>query len=280
MEIGLKLMVTANKSENISTNLDLSIQISLNGLSFCILDTVLNTITYLKHFEKEKKLSPFGALDFLKQLFNTEKELQNNFNKVHVVYVNELATIVPKPLFNEDYLADYLKFNSKILKSDFIVYDNLEINDSVTVYVPYVNINNYIYETFGSFTYNHFSSILVEKILQIEKHADDVKFYVHVNKDHFEIVVSNQGKLILFNTFDYSSKEDFIYYILFTMEQLGLNPEKTNLVLLGDIDKESNLFTILYTYIRHISFGKRLDSYLYTNKPKSNYSDFVLIQSF
>lgn len=273
-------MVIANNTQNNPNNIDLSIQISLNGLSFCILNRDTKTITYLKHFESDKKLSPFDALDFLKHLFNTEEELKNRFNKVHVVYVNELATFVPKPLFNEDFLADYLKFNSKILKSDFIAYDNLDVNDSVTVYVPYVNINNYIYDTFGSFTYNHYSTILVDKILQTEKHAEDIKLYINVNKEHFEIVVTNKGNLILYNTFDYSTKEDFIYYVLFTIEQLKLNPEKINLLLLGDIDTESGLYTILYKYIRHISFGKRLDSYLYTNKPKSDYSDFVLTQSF
>ncbi|PWK17144.1 DUF3822 family protein [Xanthomarina spongicola] len=280
MGIGQKLMEIANKTKNISTHIDLSIQISLNGLSFCILNRDTNTITYLKHFKENKKLNPFDALDLLKHLFNTEIELQQDFANIHVIYINELATIVPKSLFNEDLLADYLKFNSKILKSDFIAFDSLEINDSVTVYVPYVNINNYIFETFGSFTYNHFSSILIEKILQIEKHAEDAKLYVHINKEHFELVVTDKGKLILYNTFDYSSKEDFIYYILFTLEQLKLNPEKIKLILLGDVDKDSELYTIAYKYIRHISFGARTDSYNYTNNPKSNYSDFVLTQSF
>ncbi|MEO8933628.1 MAG: DUF3822 family protein, partial [Xanthomarina sp.] len=158
-------------------------------------------------------------------------------------------------------------------------YDNLDINDSVSVYVPYINVNNYIYETFGDFTYSHYSSILIDKILQFEKHTEIVKFYINVYKDHFEIVITDQGKLKLFNTFEYSSKEDFIYYILFTMEQLQLNPEKTDVVLLGDIEKESNLYAILFKYIRHISFGKRTDIYKYHNKPKSDYSDFVLIHS-
>ena len=280
MEIGQKLMEKANNTHNKLNYLDLSIQINLNGLSFCILNTDSNTITYLRHFNEDKKLNPFEILDLLKDLFNKEKELQQDFKNVHVIYVNELATLVPKDLFNEDLLADYLKFNSKILKSDFIAYDTLEINESVNVYVPYVNINNYIYDTFGSFTYNHFSSILIEKILQIEKHASDSKLYIHVSKDHFEIVVTNKGKLILYNTFCYSSKEDFIYYILFATEQLNLNPEKVQLIFLGDIDKASDLYEITYKYIRHISFGKRINSYNYTNETKSNYSDFVLTQSF
>ena len=273
-------MEITNNTENKTTHLELSIQICLNGLSFCVLNRLSNTISFLKHFEKDKRLSPFDSLDFLKHVFNTEEVLQKTFEKVHVIYANELATIVPKPLFNADYLADYLKFNTKILKSDFIAYDNSEVNESYTVYVPYVNINNYIYDTFGSFTYTHSSTILVDKILQLEKHAEDKKLYLNISKDYFEIVISDKGKLLLFNTFNYATKEDFIYYILFVMEQLKLNPEKTPVILLGEIEKDSNLYTILYKYIRLVNFGKRIETYNHLNNPKSNHSDFVLIQSF
>ena len=280
MGIGLKLMVKTNKNLNILSLQELSIQISLSGLSFCVLHRESNTITYLKYFSTKKKQNPFEALDLLKHAFNTEKELQNTFNLVTVIHENELSTLVPKPLFNEDNLADYLKFNAKILKSDLIAYDDLLINDTVNVYVPYVNINNFIYDTFGAFSFKHFSTILIDKILSIEKNAEDSKMYVNVSNSHFEIIVTNKSNLILYNTFEYTTKEDFIYYILFSAEQLELNPETINLILVGDIDKKDELYTITYKYIRNVSFGNRLDTYLYLNSPKSNYSDFTLLNSF
>jgi len=58
---------------------------------------------------------------------------------------------------------------------------------------------------------------------------------------------------LLFNSFEYQTKEDFIYYILFTAEQLKLNPETFKLQLLGEISEESDLFKIAYRYIRNIS---------------------------
>ena len=82
-------------------------------------------------------------------------------------------------------LADYLKFNSKILKSDFIAYDDIRHNEAVNVYVPYVNINNFIYEHFGSFTYRHYSTIVIDEILKVEKDADTQKFMFISNEDSF-----------------------------------------------------------------------------------------------
>ncbi len=273
-------MTQTSKNYNKLTNLELSIQISLSGLSFCILDNETKTITALNHIDFEKKLNPFEVLDKLIHLFNTETDLQAPFNKVNVIHTNELSTLVPKPLFKEDCMADYLKFNSKILKSDFIAFDDINANDSVNVYVPYVNINNFIYEKFGSFTYKHCSTILIEQILFIEKNADDIKLYVNVNPNHFEIIVVEKGKLILYNTFEYTTKEDFIYYILFTAEQLKLNPEVFNLILLGHVDKNDALYKIAYKYVRHVDFGKPINNYTYLESAKTTYSNFTLIHSF
>ncbi len=279
-ETGQKLMaITSNISNNI-LNQDLSIQVSLSGLSFCILQKDTNTISFLKHVPFEKKQNPFEVLDTLKHIFNTEEVLKSGFNSVYVTHVNELSTLVPKPFFNEDNLADYLKFNSKILKADFITFDDITINDTVNIYVPYVNVNNFIYDMFGSFTFKHFSTVLIENILLFEKNSEEPKVYANIDSDHFEIIIIKKGKLLIYNTFEYSTKEDFIYYLLFTTEQLQLNPETLHLVLLGDIDKNSELYKIAYEYIRHVNFGSRHDSYKYLDKPKTNYSDFTLIKSF
>ncbi len=274
--------MTPKKNNTLETlsNHKLSIQISLNGLSFCVLQTNTNTITLLKDVNFGKKVNPFEALDQLKLLFDNEKALQIHFDEILLIHQNDLSTIVPKPLFNEAFLADYLKFNSKILKSDYVAHDNMDANNAVNVYVPYVNINNYIYGKFGEFTFKHFSTILVENILQQEKHNSENKMYVHVCHLHFELVVLQNDKLLLYNTFEYKNQEDFIYYILFTAEQLKLDPETFQLVFLGDVKEDDPLYEIAHTYIRNLSFGARADNYNYEEKPTNDYASYTLINSF
>lgn len=275
-------MAITSNIYNLPTKQELSIQISLSGLSFCILQRDTKTISFLKDCNFGKKLNPHEVLDELKHLYNTESFLQATFSNVQVIHVNELSTLVPKPLFDENSLADYLKFNTKILKSDFIAYDSIEINDSANVYVPYININNYIYDLYGSFTYKHVSTILIEQILAIEKNATNTKVYINVNKNHFEMVVINKSKLLLYNTFEYNTKEDFIYYILFTAEQLQLNPELFELIFIGDIDSKDELYVIAYKYVQFVFFGKRQDHYKFSlnAQPKSNHSHFTILKSF
>jgi len=273
-------MAISNSSLDKISNNKLSIQINLNGLSFCVLEENINTISYINHLVFDKKLTPFELLDHLKEAFNSIEILQNKFNTVTIIYVNELSTLIPKPLFNEDNLADYLKFNSKILKSDFISHDEISINDSINVYIPYVNINNFIYDKFGTFTYKHFSTVLIDAVLNIEKNVSKPKLYAHVAKNHFEVIVTQKSKLEFYNTFDFVSKEDFIYYILFAIEQLKLNPETLEVVLLGDINKDDDLYNIAYKYIRFVSFGSRQDTFKFSHEPASNHSEFILLNSF
>ncbi len=272
-------MAITSNTEHIKSNKNLSIQISLNGLSFCILNTENHTVEYLKDIVTEKRETPYKILDLLIDAFETEKALQVSFNNIQVIHENELSTLVPEILFQEDNLADYLKFNSKILRSDFISYDTIDINKSMNIYVPYVNINNYIYEQFGTFSYKHFSTVLIETLLKKEQQETDTKMYVHVQNTHFEIVVIKNGQLLLYNSFDYATKEDFIYYILFTAEQLQLNPDTLILLFLGQVSENDALHSIAYKYIRHIRFATRNDGFKYLEKPKSNYAFFTLIHS-
>lgn len=282
MEIGEKFMTQNKNTTNKLTNLKLSIQLSLSGFSFCILNKDTGVFIDLKFIDFDKKLNHLELLDKVKHEFNTEEILHNNFESICIIHDNELSTLVPRPLFSDEHLADYLKFNSKILKSDFITYDHITINDSVNVYVPYVNINNFIYDKFGVFTFKHISTILIQQILLIEKNSDILKVYVNVSKTHFEIIIVNNAKLLYYNTFEYTTKEDFIYYLLFTTEQLELNPENFNLIFIGDIDTKHELYIIAYKYIRFVFLGNREDNYKFNFKaqPKSYHSNFSLIKSF
>ncbi|EGV42032.2 DUF3822 family protein [Bizionia argentinensis JUB59] len=272
------MAITIN-NQHIKSNKNLSIQISLNGLSFCILNTESKTVVFLKEISTEKRETPFTILEMLITAFKTEKELQTSFNNIQIIHENELATLVPDVLFQEENLADYLKFNSKILRSDFIGFDKIDINKSVNVYVPYVNINNYIYEKFGTFSYKHFSTILIESILKKEKGETFTKMYAHIQSTHFEIIVVKNGELLLYNSFEYTTKEDFIYYVLFTAEHLKLNPDELILQFLGKVSESDDLYNIAYKYIRHIRFAQRRDTFKFQEKPESNHAFFTLIHS-
>ncbi|MEM5566044.1 DUF3822 family protein [Psychroserpens sp. AS72] len=258
----------------------MSIQIRLSGLSFCILNRSSNVVEFIKHVHLEKKATPYELLNELKSTINSHPEFQQSFDSVTCIYQNELSCLVPNDLFDENNMADYLKFNAKILKTDFISFDNLVTVDSSNVYVPLININNYIFETFGSFDYKHASTVMIETLLQQSTHNTETNFCINVNDNTFEIISIENKQLLFYNTFEYSSKEDFIYYVLFTMEQLKLNPETIKIVLTGKINLDDPLYNILYKYIRFVEFLKPNYGFDFKTELDNNHSDYILLNSF
>lgn len=274
METGQKIIL---KNNNISESIyELSIQVNLNGLSFFVLNSMSSKIDFLETVIFDKKQTPQALLDQLTHCFNSLEELHKQFRKVTIIHDNELATLVPKPLFDETNLVDYLKFNTKILKTDFITYDHLSIADIMIVYVPLMNINNFIFDRFGSFEYKHSTTIILNRILTLEKNSNLLKMYLNIEVSHFEIIVVENNKLKFYNRFEYNTKEDFIYYLLFTAEQLQLNPEKFPVVLMGSVDENDELYQIAYKYVRHVSILSK-DAMLYSSDTSPKH--FTLLNS-
>ena len=280
-ETGLKII---QKTSNLKSNIikELSIQISLSGFSFCILNRSNSEVEYLKYINFNNKLVPETVLEELQVFIIKEPLLAQPFDSVLVLFQNELSNFVPEEFFNENNAADYLKFSSKIIKTDFISYDRLKENNSVNVFVPYININNYLFEVYGEFEYKHASTIFLEHILKMEVSSTDDKMYLNVEPFHFEMVVIKKGQFQLYNTFEYYTKEDFIYFILFNVEQLKLDPESVIVKLTGSITKDDDLYQLLYKYIRYLEFDQPSKTYAYNEaldiSSKHKYS--LILNSF
>lgn len=255
----------------------LSIQLSLDGFSFCIYNKITHKFGLVAayHFESTP-VSPYKHLEYIEKLYKEEELLRINYSEVCVYHFNNLVTQVPKPLFNKNKLADYLKFSVKVLENDFIAFDEIENSEIINIYIPFVNINNFLIDKYGSFIYKHASTLLIEKILNTYKNLEGDNYFVNVDDVNFELVVLRNKKLEFYNCFSFKTKEDLIYHILFTAEQLNSNPEELKLTLLGEIEKESELYTIIYQYIRNVNFY-RPDNFQMAFDKVSPHSYFTLL---
>ena len=136
-------------------NNELSIQVRLDGFSFYIKSSSGNAPGKKRSFPFEETLNPEKCLAEIKRIFEDESLLDSDFDEVKVVYSNELYTIVPVALFDEEKSAEYLKYTTKILSTDYLAHDVMEGLGLVCIYIPFTNINNYFFECFGSFEYLH-----------------------------------------------------------------------------------------------------------------------------
>ena len=256
----------------------IAIQVSLSGLSFCVFDTLSGKPMVLQniHFDSFQRSGKIE--DLFASVFKENPELSHKYDDVMVIHSNNLSTFVPTALFDEEFLGSYLQYNTKVFETDFFAFDALPNYEMNNVYIPYVNMNNFFIDQYGSFDYKHANSILVSKLLDLSKNNEELQLFVHVSESHFEIIVLQNQKLHLYNSFEYKTPEDFIYYLLFTAEQLQLNPENFKLKLLGSIVENDTLYQIAFKYIRNVSL---LDVSDFKNSftEKENREHFIILHS-
>jgi hypothetical protein len=248
--------MTLQKKNNIAQNIDfrLSVQVSLTGLSFLVINSEAQEVVFFTEKKFNTARTPEDLLAEIETVISEAEALRSSFKDVSIIFTNRIYTVVPASLFEESKVSEYLKFNSKILSNDFIAHDRLDQFGIVVVYVPFVNINNYFFDRFGSFQYYHGASIFIKNVLTAEKHSLSPKVFLHVQSDQFDCIIVKNGALELCNTYSYKTPADLVYYVLFCLEQLNLNPDTVPLTLCGDIDEDDENYKLLYTYIRHITF--------------------------
>ena len=103
----------------------------------------------------------------------------------------------------------------------------------------------------------------------MQNNSVEAKVYASVKNNILEVSVIEKNKLELHNSFSIDTKEDMLYFLLFSMEQLRLSPEKTELILLDDILKSDEKYNLLYQYVRNISFGNRPENLNFSKELES-----------
>ncbi|MFT5735776.1 MAG: hypothetical protein ACJAU2_001920 [Maribacter sp.] len=271
-----------NNSKDISdTNfMKLSIQVSLNGLSFCVADTVSHKISYSDMILFPEELNIIAVQTQLEQLFKKHELHQKQFDEVTVIHRNTLFCLVPKALFNPNSLSEYLKFNTRVFPTDTLAYDEVENQDMVTVYVPYANINNYVYDIFGEFTFLHNGTIIIQSLLNGYGNHKEAICYAHVSKKQLDICVIAQKRLLLYNSFLYETKEDFAYYLLFVLEQLELDNDQVSVKLFGAIEEDDAIYDLCQNYIKNIIiFTPSSPQHLQLGDPEAERIDFTVLNT-
>jgi len=245
-----KINNTHSKSENTKR---LSVQISLTGLSFLISCVKTKKIEWKTQERWLYSLSnPEELLErCVRILENTSIDL-HQIKNVSLFYHTPLYTIVPTQLWNSSHPLSYLKYTLKTLPQDFVTHENILHNSAKLVYIPFVNINNYFFETFGSFHYYHALGCWVDYCAELTKNTTSV--FTNITSRQMDVLVFKKGQLHLLNSFEYYTKEDLTYYLLFIYEQLELNPDKIPLYLSGSIDQSDPIYSLIYRYIRFVEF--------------------------
>ena len=215
-----------------------------------------NSILDYKRCDFNKKAITENLASKLDSFLNESKIDFSNVINVKLIISNNLSCLVPKELFDERLCLDYLKFNSKLIENDFASNDYIEELEIYNVYLPFVNVNNYLVQRFGSFEYYHSSTILLRKILKTTTNDSKTLFFTNIETESFQVIIFKNKNLLYYNDFEYQTKEDILYFLLFVIEQNKEIKSDTKLNILGDISENDKNYNFISQFIKNIETSK------------------------
>jgi hypothetical protein len=246
---------------NSTANYDLSLQVSHDGLSFCLLDSIRNKFVLLRSYESEddKKLKTAEIED----LIHKDDFLNRSFRSVKIIMPSAKCTLVPSQLFDPAHKDDYFLFNYIPDENSIILNNKVSNHDTYIVFSVSNPLHNLVSDKFPGVTIMHHLKPLL--LNAPNKHILHGGKYVqlHIEKDFFNLLVINEKKLIFSNTFSYRNVSDILYFVMYTFTNLGLKQEET-LFLSGMAEYYDELYTNISEYIRSVRFAEPVGASTYS----------------
>ncbi|MFD2244660.1 DUF3822 family protein [Pontibacter ruber] len=226
-----------------------------------VADMSRNKFVALEDYELISVFTPVQLSEQLSLIAEGSSLLQDHrWQTVRVSISNQHFTLVPETLFDPAHQSDYLRLHSEFSSQEDVVlnykHNGLEaVNIFAVEGVVYRMVQSLFPERPVQFV--HLTSTLIGSVMHQFGPNTERNLAIYVERNYVTVlVVSDQG-LEFCNIFHYLSPEDFIYYIIFVMQEQKMNPEQGTITVWGDITHDSSLFSILQKYIRHVRFGKK-----------------------
>tara|TARA_B110000977_G_scaffold6008_1_gene8467 strand:- start:134 stop:910 length:777 start_codon:yes stop_codon:yes gene_type:complete len=236
----------------------------LDGFSFALLNIKEQKYIAIQFYDIQNCSNYGEVAENIDQIISQQDLLQQNFSSTSICICNSLNTLTPKALYEKENGKEILRFNQALLQNENETNDWLQSIQAFNSYTLPQELQRCFNKHYPNQKWKHQSSILIESLLQQFKLNEEVKIYLSVENTAFEIIVLDGRKLKFFNSYTYRSAEDVIYYLLFACEQLGLNPDQIPVVISGEIEESSEVYKLLYRYVRNLSFIKRNPNYNYS----------------
>ncbi len=231
----------------------LSIQASLDGFLFAILDASRPKYVGLKKYSFEEVSDPDHLYERIRGILEEDPFLRQPYRDVYCIQTEARSTLLPAALFDRDHLKLYFEFNHVLNDLDELHYNYLKKADAYLVFPLHSELSNLYLKNWLNIKFFHQATPLIDTFLSLEspgtKHAG-----IHFNKGHFDICITENKQLKYHNNFRFRTVDDLLYFLLFVFDKMGLEQENTPVLLSGEIDKFSDNPSLLNRYFKKLSF--------------------------
>lgn len=255
---------------------ELSIQVSLNGFSFCVKDLVRSFFIGLGTCPFELGLA--SSNDWSRQvdfMTHTYSWFSKPFKRVLFSYESPSFNIVPNSFFEPEKAKQLLSLSHPIDELDEVWF-NKNHDEMVSIFnVPSMLITSWL-------KVQKKSKVIGFCDPPLQFHKQSLKDYSSPSitisfANKFIIIVVSKGSQILHcGSIDSHSIDDTIYHMVNICKNLGIETGETNVKTMGYVDNAETLDSLIERFFKSISIATTLDqshfSYL-LNKYKGRFAN-------
>ncbi len=207
----------------------------------------------------------------LQKIYISDPLLKLPYQKVRISVGAKGHSFIPNRLYHPERKRSYLSQIVELSSDARIDVDEMPAFDAKNVYLPDEGLLRLLEGYFSNAKVYHSCTPALQGFRRISAHYKDHNVFVSLNGREVHVVLL-EGKQFLFsNIFQFQSSRDFIYYIMLVYDQFKLKPESIPVYIAGDILKDSEIYQLLYRYIRHLKIIQAPD-YLHFGEAFKNLS--------
>lgn len=242
-------------------NCNLYMALNSKAMRLAVVDVERNKFVALEDYELITVFTPLQIAEQLRLIADQSPILQEQrWLDIRISISNHFFTLVPETLFDPAHQEDYLRLHSSLDPQQHVILHNRTFGlDAVNIFA----IDGVLYRMAQSLfpernvRFMHQTSALIRSLLLQSDRKAGRTMHVYVERNYVTVLVVDENGLQFCNVFHYLSPEDFIYFVIFVMQEQKMNPEQETITAWGDITPDSGLFNMLKKYIRQVKFGKR-----------------------
>lgn len=228
-----------------SEKYNLSIRLQPDGLLFSVHDP-----SNQKYIGFESVMLA-GAPEIYEFIGKSEL-LTREFRETVCITPASKYTIVPGALFVADKSSEYFAFVHQLENGEEITTTKLFFDEAELIYATDMAYIQIIRDYFPNSKALPGVAAFVNYILPRYRNIRSSAIFLNLYSDNFDMLLLSDGRMQFCNNFNVKTVEDLVYYTIFVIDQLKVNPEKVELKLSGNIPSQTELLKLLRKYIKTV----------------------------
>lgn len=248
---------------NRATEYHLSIQVGLDGFSFCIMDILSRKFIVIQHMPLI-----VGKLQFLPKkmeaIFEQEEKLSASYQSVSVIYSTHKATLIPKAYDGSELVARIAELTNDLNRNEELAVNDLPGFNQQVIFSYPKELMTLLNRKYTEFKFLHKSIPLVAKAVD-QKDEKKNALLINFEKQYVRMIAIKDMQIVLYNSFYFKNESDFLYYTLNICHTLQIDPERDEILIGGYVADDSGYIRQLKKYISNVHFLKPSDGFYYSN---------------